>query len=174
MTDPTLSRLETLGTCLAGLPGSDKAARVRSDVVLNEPAHPIPSGHPEVGGAPGRLQAALDHASHLLPAQGPISVFIHHNTLHAFEEFPFREATEKAAGVFGCEPYPTEARFHIERGKGRILDDDLRAALADQGLWDDRDAKPGDPKAAMDWALRSVRRPPSSAIFRSAITETIS
>ncbi len=100
-------------------------------MISNDVAHPISTGHPGASETLGRLKAALDHASHLLPAQGPISVFIHHNTLHAFEEFPFREATEKAAGVFGCEPYPTEARFHIERGKGRILDDDLRAALAD-------------------------------------------
>ena len=38
------------------------------------------------------IQSALDSATHLLPAQGPITVFIHHNTLHAFEDRPFREA----------------------------------------------------------------------------------
>ena len=32
------------------------------------------------------LARAIEHAAHLLPAQGPINVFIHHNTLHAFEE----------------------------------------------------------------------------------------
>ncbi len=78
-----------------------------------------------------RLKNCIEHASHLLPAQGPISVFIHHNTLHAFEHLPFEEATQRAARVFGCEPYLTEARYHTELAKGRIRADDLRAALSE-------------------------------------------
>ena len=51
-----------------------------------------------------RLERALDHVAHLLPAQGPISVFIHHNTLHAFEDLPFERAVVLAGELFGCEP----------------------------------------------------------------------
>ena len=58
-----------------------------------------------------RLRHAIEHAAHLLPAQGPITVFIHHNTLHAFEDLPFDEAVEKGASVFGCQPYLTEDRY---------------------------------------------------------------
>ena len=57
------------------------------------------------------LREVIEHASHLLPAQGPITVFIHHNTLHAFEDLPFHEAVKKGAHVFGCHPYLSEDRY---------------------------------------------------------------
>jgi uncharacterized protein YbcC (UPF0753/DUF2309 family) len=62
----------------------------------------------------------IEHASHVLPAQGPINVFIHHNTLHAFEDLPFHEAVKKAAQVFGCQPYLSEDRYRAELQRGRI------------------------------------------------------
>ena len=42
----------------------------------------------------------------------------------------------------------------------------LREALTAQGLWNQEDAKPADPKAALQWALRKARKPPSSSLFR--------
>ena len=36
------------------------------------------------------LTELIDELSHLLPAQGPISIFIHHNTLHAYGRRPGR------------------------------------------------------------------------------------
>lgn len=79
-----------------------------------------------------RLRAAVEHASHLLPAQGPITVFIHHNTLHAFEQLPFEQALAKGAAVFGCEPYLSEARYREALAKGRIRFPELRAVLQDE------------------------------------------
>jgi uncharacterized protein YbcC (UPF0753/DUF2309 family) len=80
------------------------------------------------------LKEVIDHAAHLLPAQGPITVFIHHNTLHAFEDLPFHDAVKKGAKVFGCQPYLTEERFRAELGRGRIRLDELREVLrADLG-----------------------------------------
>jgi uncharacterized protein YbcC (UPF0753/DUF2309 family) len=75
------------------------------------------------------LKHAIEHAAHLLPAQGPIPVFIHHNTLHAFEDLPFAEAVQKGAKIFGCQPYLSEDRYREELGRGRIRFDSLQAVL---------------------------------------------
>jgi len=75
------------------------------------------------------LHQAIDRAAHLLPAQGPITVFIHHNTLHAFEDLPFDEAVQRGAKLFGCQPYLPEERYRQMLAGGRIRLDDLSAAL---------------------------------------------
>ncbi|MBL4849647.1 MAG: DUF2309 domain-containing protein [Planctomycetes bacterium] len=76
-----------------------------------------------------RLHEALASAAHLLPAQGPIGVFVHHNTLHAFQHKPFFAAVEEAANIHGAEPYLSEERFRAELAKGRILLQDLSAEV---------------------------------------------
>lgn len=82
-----------------------------------------------------KLRAAVEHAAHLLPAQGPITVFIHHNTLHAFEDLPFHDGIKKGARVFGCQAYLSEDRYRDEMERGRIrvgeLQDVLRENLKD-------------------------------------------
>src|SRR5437660_11754701 len=75
------------------------------------------------------LAHVIEHAAHVLPAQGPITVIIHHNTLHAFEHLPFEQAVEKGARVFGCQPYLTEDRYRDALGRGRIRFDELRSVL---------------------------------------------
>jgi hypothetical protein len=78
------------------------------------------------------LARAIEEASHLLPAQGPISIFIHHNTLHAFEEQPFEDAVEQAAARFDCQPFLSEARYRAKLASGRILAKDVEAVVADE------------------------------------------
>ncbi|MEX2264469.1 MAG: putative inorganic carbon transporter subunit DabA [Bryobacteraceae bacterium] len=68
----------------------------------------------------------------LLPVQGPIGVFIHHNTLHAFEHLPFEEAVVEASHLFGAEPYMTEEAYRDQMRKGRIEARDLDAVLANE------------------------------------------
>src|SRR5262245_14399076 len=82
--------------------------------------------------APQPLAAVIDELAHLLPAQGPISIFIHHNTLHAFEHLPFEEAVEAAAGRLGCEPFLAESRYRDKLAAGRILAKDVAALLDEQ------------------------------------------
>src|SRR3954454_8879309 len=78
-----------------------------------------------------RLREALGHAAHLLPAQGPITVFIHHNTLHAFEDLPFDVAVRRGADIVGCQPFLSEERYREALAKGRIRFIDLQAVLID-------------------------------------------
>lgn len=85
------------------------------------------------------LRHAIDHASHYLPTQGPLSIFVHHNTLHAFEDLPFDKAVVKGGEMHGCEPYLSEERFREELQRGRIRGEDLRGILmADLGDGADR------------------------------------
>jgi uncharacterized protein YbcC (UPF0753/DUF2309 family) len=75
------------------------------------------------------LRGVVEHASHLLPRQGPIGVFVHHNTLQAFEHLRFEEAVIEAAQIFGAEPYMSEAAYRAELKRGRIQPADIDAVL---------------------------------------------
>ncbi len=77
-----------------------------------------------------KVPHAVDHAAHYLPVQGPIGVFIHHNTLHAFQHLPFEEAVQQAARLFGTEPFMTEVAYRKEFAVGRIRAKDLEVVLA--------------------------------------------
>lgn len=57
------------------------------------------------------LQHAIEHAAYLLPSQGPITVFVHHNTLHAFEDLPFEEGLREGVKTHGCEVFLSEEHY---------------------------------------------------------------
>jgi uncharacterized protein len=82
-----------------------------------------------LGSREDRLRRAVDHAAHLLPMQGPIGVFVHHNTLHAFQDLPFEQAVIEASHRFGAEPYMSEADYRAELARGRIQPRDIDAVL---------------------------------------------
>ncbi|CCH31313.1 DUF2309 domain-containing protein [Actinosynnema sp. NPDC047251] len=84
-------------------------------------------------------------AAELLPEQGPLQAFVHHNTLHAFEHLPFPDAVTRAAEVFGTEPYLSEAAFHGFLAAGRITPDDLDAVVAAEVVDDGVPVVPGGP-----------------------------
>jgi uncharacterized protein YbcC (UPF0753/DUF2309 family) len=171
-------------------------------------ASPSTPANPDVGhdgprlhvGAPGgalaELAAAIEHGAHLLPQQGPITVFIHHNTLHALEDLPFHEALRKGSQVFGCQPYLGEDRYRDELLRGRIRFAELLEVL-EEDLGDGaREPVPGfgtrmdlrlamlqyplriGPTEELVWfvakreALRRVRQEVSSAVRARMIAET--
>ncbi|MBA3483501.1 MAG: DUF2309 family protein [Pirellulales bacterium] len=76
-----------------------------------------------------QLRHLIEHAAHLLPSQGPLTVFVHHNTIHHFEDMPFADAVEHASHVYGCQPYLSEDRYRQELARGRIRQEDLDAVL---------------------------------------------
>ena len=76
-----------------------------------------------------RLRRAVHEAAHLLPAQGPIGVFIHHNTLHAFQHLPFEEAVVAASQLYGTQPYMSEQAYREQITSRRILTEDIDAIL---------------------------------------------
>lgn len=93
-------------------------------------SHGAPSARP--GHPDDPLTPIIDHLAPLLPAQGPLSIFIHHNTLHAFEHLPFEEAVEHAAERLGREPYLAESRYRDKLASGRIRAKDVEALIAAQ------------------------------------------
>jgi len=84
---------------------------------------------PDPADRAGVIGAAVAAAARFLPAQGPIGVFVHHNTLHAFEDEPFEEAVVRAARVYGTEPFLAESRYREELARGRIREADIEAVL---------------------------------------------
>ena len=153
------------------------------------------------GGDLGDLAEVIEHAAHLLPQQGPITVYVHHNPLHAFEDLPFDEAIREGAQIFGCQPYLHEDRYRdggcrvgadsIPAGFQEVVEEDLgeRAAGAVPGFGTRMDLRlamlqyplrigpsearhgSGTSLAEQD-ALRRVRPEASSAIRARLIAET--
>lgn len=83
--------------------------------------HAEPTGDPVV--------RALARAAGVLPDQGPIGVFIHHNTLHAYQHLPFHEGVQQGAEALGARPYLSLAEFRSALASGRIDDADVRAEI---------------------------------------------
>lgn len=77
-----------------------------------------------------RLERALSMAAHSLPAQAPLEVFVHHNTLHAFQHLPFHEAVEAARAKLGAVGYLPERTYRDAHRSGRISPRDVEDALA--------------------------------------------
>ncbi|WNG19690.1 YbcC family protein [Cystobacter fuscus] len=107
------------------------------------------------------LSEVLEHAGHLLPAQGPIGVFVHHNTLHAFQHLPFHEALAAASATFETETYLPESRYRELYRRGRITDVDLKAVLAEREQGERREEMVPASLSRLDLELLALLHPPA-------------
>jgi uncharacterized protein YbcC (UPF0753/DUF2309 family) len=75
------------------------------------------------------LHHTLHKLAHYLPAQAPLKDFIHHNTLHAFQEKPFFEALAEAQAIFGYKTLLSLAEYRKRYALGEV-----RPAILDRVL----------------------------------------
>ncbi|MBC8086322.1 MAG: DUF2309 domain-containing protein [Phycisphaerae bacterium] len=79
------------------------------------------------------IERAIQRAHTILPDQGPIGVFVHHNTLHAFQHLPFHEGVQKGSALLGARPYLDLHEFRAAFERGRIdeygLNESIQNAL---------------------------------------------
>lgn len=76
-----------------------------------------------------RLQHAIKHLEHRLVAQAPLKDFVHHNTLHAFQKYPFVEALTMAGKETGFHTFLSSGRYREYLSKGRIVREDLMESI---------------------------------------------
>ena len=76
------------------------------------------------------LRQVVAQAAHFMPAQGPMGVFVHHNTLHFLQHKKFEEAVIAGGRLFDAEPFLSEEAYQQARGSQRILDEDIDNVLS--------------------------------------------
>lgn len=73
----------------------------------------------------------LHELKHFLPAQAPLKDFVHHNTLHAFQNLPFHQALKQAKIQFGFKGYLALESYRELYREGKIKGIILKNVLED-------------------------------------------
>ena len=67
-----------------------------------------------------KIKHAIEHAKHLMPDQGPLPFFVHHNTIHHFETYDFFEGVKQAGRAYDAKAFMSEEEFLLAFERGRI------------------------------------------------------
>ncbi len=68
----------------------------------------------------------LHELEHYLPKQAPLKDFVHHNTLHAFQDRNFHDALRNASGIFGYN-----VSLKLDKYRDLYLDGEINPAVLD-------------------------------------------
>jgi len=74
-------------------------------------------------------QHLLHELKHYLPTQGPLKDFVHHNTLHAFQDMKFYDALFKASAIFGFQTTFSLTEYRDLYRMGRITPEILAQTI---------------------------------------------
>lgn len=74
----------------------------------------------------------LHELKHYLPSQTPLKDFIHHNSLHAFQQLKFYDAIFKASKIFGYQVTLQLTEYRELYTTGRIKKEVLEKVIAEQ------------------------------------------
>lgn len=69
----------------------------------------------------------LHYLTHFLPAQNPLKDFVHHNTLHAFQNKNFHIALQEASTIFGYKTY-----LSLEEFRKRYINAEINENVLDR------------------------------------------
>ncbi len=78
------------------------------------------------------LHEVIHELKHFLPAQAPLMDFVHHNTLHAFQNLTFHEALETAHVKLGYQVYFPLEKFRDLHDSGRISNEMIDRILEEK------------------------------------------
>ena len=72
---------------------------------------------------------AIEHLRHFLPGQAALKDFVHHNTLHAFQEYHFHDALWRASAIFGYKTYLSLEEFRALFESGQIKSEVIQQVI---------------------------------------------
>ena len=77
------------------------------------------------------VEKCLKELKHFLPAQAPLKDFVHHNTLHAFQDLNFFDAIRKSASIFGNRTTLSLKEYRKRYADGEISEEVIDSVIKD-------------------------------------------